>query len=630
MEYHEEETIKNKSSNNDRGVDEDGGDNNTKLDIDPLSRASIWSKFWFAWNKPLLDLGCQRPLEANDLPLLAKEDRSRTNRLYIEELWQKEQEQCRLRNEENMNNNNSRSKRNWKRKLRKPSLARAMARDYFHTTWKSRLLIMLNSLSKIGQALALGILLDKFENKDDDDGTTNNNDNDNGVNITSSGYFWAAIIILCGCVAFPTKQHSFFDLYRKGSQYRVGLMAAIYAKTFRLPSIRSGSKNDVGTSGGHVTNLASNDVERFLLTSIYANIFLACPVEIITILVVGVYTIGPVFCFGYALLFVLVPLQFWLSRRFVFYRSKIAKLTDARVTLVSQAITGARVLKLQGWEIELERKIARLRAQEVQQLQTTNRLKAWNDSIYYVSSLVVAVFVLGIYVAFLEGTLTPRIVFTTFTLWNLLQYSVTKHIPHAIMGLSECYVACQRIQAFLELPEHQGKQQQQDSCIEKAVSSDAIGQSLGTDPEGTRLIQLKNATCYWDNELDMLSSSSLPRGYNEMVRGRQDRNVALDNVSLTFSVGQLYCVIGKVGSGKSALLQAIIGELPLSSGEMELSYKSISYAAQDPWIMDGTARENICMGLDFDSSLRFWTNLTHDSPHQTANKHLRPKVKESR
>ena len=565
-------------------MNQDSKHNNTNGDDDPLSRASLWARFWFAWNKPLLDLGCQRPLEASDLPKLAKVDQSRANREYIEALWHNEQEECRRYNN-TINTSN--------KKRQKPSLARAMARDYVRTTWKSRLLIMLNSLSKIGQALALGILLEQFEKEDDSSSSSSS--------ITSSAYFWAAVIIACGCVAFPTKQHSFFDLYRKGSQYRVGLMAAIYAKTLRLPSIRN-SSSDIGTSGGHVTNLASNDVERFLLTSIYANLLLASPLEIMTILVVGIYTIGPVFCCGYALLLVLVPLQFWLSRRFVVFRSRIAKLTDARATLVSQAITGARVLKLQGWELELERKISSLRAEEVQQLQTTNRLKAWNDAIYYVSSLVVAVFVLGVYVGFLEGTLTPRVVFTTFTLWNLLQYSVTKHIPHAIMGLSECYVACRRIQTFLELPERQqqqgddgeGDSEKATSSNKKCQQNEAVPRVTLDDATGTPLIQFSNATCYWDGELETKLQASKCNG-----------TVALDNISLSFEAGKLYCVIGKVGSGKSALLQALIGELPLSSGEKQESYTSISYAVQDPWVMDGTARENICMGLDFNDE---WYN----------------------
>jgi ATP-binding cassette subfamily C (CFTR/MRP) protein 4 len=62
----------------------------------------------------------------------------------------------------------------------------------------------------------------------------------------------------------------------------------------------------------------------------------------------------------------------------------------------------------------------------------------------------------------------------------------------------------------------------------------------------------------------------------------------------------LTCIIGSVGSGKSALLQALVGELPLSSGILTRCCKTLSYAAQDPWIMDGTVRENVLIGQDWD------------------------------
>jgi ATP-binding cassette subfamily C (CFTR/MRP) protein 4 len=191
----------------------------------------------------------------------------------------------------------------------------------------------------------------------------------------------------------------------------------------------------------------------------------------------------------------------------------------------------------------------------------------------------VSVSVFSLYVGVFGEQLTPRIVFTTFTLFNLLQYSVTKHIPNAIMGLSECYVACQRIQSFLELPdqqvEHSSTGLMEDE--KKEGDSEIEQQTCIEISEGT--------TCYWENteiktKLPMALHSATPH---------------------EFCSGRLYCVIGKVGSGKSALLQALIGELPVSSGNIHRNgSKSISYAAQDPWIMDGTARENIVMGLPFD------------------------------
>lgn len=46
--------------------------------------------------------------------------------------------------------------------------------------------------------------------------------------------------------------------------------------------------------------------------------------------------------------------------------------------------------------------------------------------------------------------------------------------------------------------------------------------------------------------------------------------VALDNISLRFDSGTLTCVIGEVGSEKSALLQMLAGKIALSSGLIEM------------------------------------------------------------
>lgn len=51
-------------------------------------------------------------------------------------------------------------------------------------------------------------------------------------------------------------------------------------------------------------------------------------------------------------------------------------------------------------------------------------------------------------------------------------------------------------------------------------------------------------------------------------------------------------IIGCVGSGKSTLLQVILDELGIIRGTLTVN-GSISYASQEPWLFEGTVKQNI-------------------------------------
>ena len=99
-------------------------------------------------------------------------------------------------------------------------------------------------------------------------------------------------------------------------------------------------------------------------------------------------------------------------------------------------------------------------------------------------------------------------------------------------------------------------------------------------PKSQPQVILSRVSCCWSDTLDCPS---------------------LKDVTLKVTTGQLVGITGPVGSGKTSLLMAILGELPLSSGHLSCIGK-IAYLPQVPWIFSGTMRENILFGKDFEEN----------------------------
>ena len=61
---------------------------------------------------------------------------------------------------------------------------------------------------------------------------------------------------------------------------------------------------------------------------------------------------------------------------------------------------------------------------------------------------------------------------------------------------------------------------------------------------------------------------------------------SLRDVNLSIAKGELVCIVGSTGSGKSNILQAILGEMQQVSGKLAV-YGTIGYASQKAWLCKG-------------------------------------------
>ncbi|KAJ2733752.1 hypothetical protein IW152_002857 [Coemansia sp. BCRC 34962] len=69
--------------------------------------------------------------------------------------------------------------------------------------------------------------------------------------------------------------------------------------------------------------------------------------------------------------------------------------------------------------------------------------------------------------------------------------------------------------------------------------------------------------------------------------------------ALEIKQGEFVAIVGKVGCGKSSIVSALCGEMPLVKGEACI-FGGIGYVSQKPWIMNATFRENVLLGSEYD------------------------------
>lgn len=78
--------------------------------------------------------------------------------------------------------------------------------------------------------------------------------------------------------------------------------------------------------------------------------------------------------------------------------------------------------------------------------------------------------------------------------------------------------------------------------------------------------------------------------------------LVLSNINLKLLCGSFTLIVGPVGSGKSMLLKAILGEIHRTTGFMQMQASlTVSYCDTDSWLRHRTLRDNILGPLEYDN-----------------------------
>ena len=79
------------------------------------------------------------------------------------------------------------------------------------------------------------------------------------------------------------------------------------------------------------------------------------------------------------------------------------------------------------------------------------------------------------------------------------------------------------------------------------------------------------------------------------------KDPVLRDINVSFSPG-LTVICGEVGAGKTALLQALLGELDQLDGEYHRTNEMVGYCGQTPWLQSMSIRENILFSAHYEEA----------------------------
>jgi ATP-binding cassette subfamily C (CFTR/MRP) protein 1 len=82
------------------------------------------------------------------------------------------------------------------------------------------------------------------------------------------------------------------------------------------------------------------------------------------------------------------------------------------------------------------------------------------------------------------------------------------------------------------------------------------------------------------------------------IPGRPD---ILSDITVKIRASCFTFIVGPVGSGKSTLMRAILGEVPLRAGAVYVNPGIMAYVSQEPWLQNLTIRQNILGSANYDA-----------------------------
>jgi len=429
--------------------------------------------------------------------------------------------------------------RAWARRhAEKDGLRRALYETYRKRFWWAALIFLAYEACAVAGPLFIRAMVAWFE--------------DSARGLVGEGLLIAAALGGFHLIDSVAHKHQWSETWKTTHSITALLRTRVLAKYLRMDR---GARLD--HPAGEVITLASSDATRVGKVS-FIHMAWAVPLGVAGSCAVLLFLLGWAGLIGVALLIGGMFLSNRTNDRVYELVPEIREVNGRRIGLVSEFAAAIRTLRSHGWEAMAETAVGRERAVLNQLLVRRQRRLA---TLYLVNAAAPVLMVTATLIAYaaLGNTLRAADVFAAIAVLTVLRSQLPELVRYLDMR-NDWRVAFGKMTTFLNEPDRRPVEQTDPA----------------TGAPGT--VELTGASIAWPST--------------------DDPAPVLTDVDLRIEPGELICVLGRVGSGKSALLSSLAGMMRTTAGRVRVA-GSVVYLPQHAWIMQGTIAENVhCFSPD--------------------------------
>ncbi|XP_078067709.1 ATP-binding cassette sub-family C member 5-like isoform X3 [Mustelus asterias] len=409
--------------------------------------------------------------------------------------------------------------------------------------------------------------------------------------------------------------------YRTGTRLRGALLTLAFEKILKL-------RNTKEVTVGELVNICSNDGQRLFEVASVGSMLTGGPLVAILGIIYTALFLGPTALLGSAVFFLIYPFLMFMSRLTTYFRKQCITITDKRVRLMNEILNSIRFIKMYTWEKLFADKVHLIRSRERRFLEKAGYVQSITVGVAPIVVVVSSSCTFTLHMA-MGYDLTAAQAFTIVAVFNAMTFAL-KITPISVKALSEASVAVGRFKHLLLMEELEVVRKEPDSphsavefvnaslAWEKSSTSSLEWQSnlnkneIKKIKEKEKVLNKKKKNVYVEGDpessvaeqndhllLDTKMQFDRDNVHVNLSSPKLKLQSVLHNINLTVEQGKLVGICGSVGSGKSSLISAILGQLILLEGTVAVR-GNFAYVAQQAWLLNTSLRDNILFGKSYE------------------------------